>query len=126
MTEIIHAKCKNPVMFDSFGNWKCNFCGITKKYAMGDNELEAKDTDILNCIYCNQRLTGKKKKFCSIKCNQNWQYHFNPKARERVKKNTAKSYERIRNTPEYKAKRKIYFSNWYARKKHENPNKEPN
>lgn len=65
-----------------------------------------------NCKYCGKELQGRKKIFCSLKCNQNWGYKNNSKYRERIKENMRKRYLRIKDNIGYKTKQRENFKKW--------------
>ena len=41
--KIVHSVCKEPIEFDSCGNWRCPKCKVTKKYDVRDDEIEIKE-----------------------------------------------------------------------------------
>lgn len=65
-----------------------------------------------SCLRCGKSLIGRQNKFCSNNCAQNFYYNNLPKERERVKRNSKKSYENNKNKPEFKERRKIYYKKW--------------
>jgi hypothetical protein len=75
----------------------------------------------ISCKHCGkkieyeQRAGGRPREFCGTNCCSNWQYHNNPKANARVKAYTHARYQKIKNTPEYKAQRKACFNRWLAK-----------
>lgn len=70
----------------------------------------------MKCKYCNKKLIisnkGRKKRFCNANCGSNWRYHNLPYYKERTKKNTIKSYNRLKGSPKFKTERKKRFDIW--------------
>ena len=70
------------------------------------------------CIYCYKDFEPKRddsdKRFCCYLHKNNWRYKHEPKYRAKIKERNYKRYFKIRDTPEYKKKRKETFRIWRA------------
>jgi hypothetical protein len=68
------------------------------------------------CKYCGKELkennSGMPKKFCNIKCSHKWKYENMPYYKARLLKASRKTYERLKNNPDFKKSQKEYFRKW--------------
>jgi hypothetical protein len=65
-----------------------------------------------NCGDTIKKGKGYGKYYCSVSCYSRYRYKNDEKERTRVKKNTKKRYERVKNTDEFKEQSKIRFKKW--------------
>jgi len=79
------------------------------------------EKEVKTCLECGKRL-GDEEKFCDRKCQDNFLYNTNLEVQARKKKNSKARYERIKNTPGFKADRRERFKKW-REQNHEKHNK---
>jgi len=76
---------------------------------------EGKKLIVKNCARCNKEITGTaRKKFCSVRCTQNYYYHHSDKVRERNIRQSRESYQRNKDKPEVKLRTRERFKKWLS------------